>query len=204
MSDLENYDTIYKKIKRRELINAEMRRLLSISSNVRTYAELLAEDEKLKEATEDVFKNNKYHEYNNCSHVFVNTLSCIGKRNRPYTYCGCIKCGLTDMVENIDKDDLTISDKVKYDYLEDLKKQGKLLDGKMLNINCDLSLAQAIYSKIRDAHPFIDESLKIKYFEIALDNIRNITVSEERKKSRAVRLSLEPSFNAWYSDSIEK
>ena len=68
------------------------------------------------------------------------------------------------------------------------------IDTKMF---CDLDLAKAIYSKIREAHPNIDDETARKYFEIALDNIRNIKVTEERKANRAKRLLLIPGFNRW-------
>ena len=42
-----------------------------------------------------------------------------------------------------------------------------------------------------------NDLIAIKYFEIALDNIRNIDVSDERKVNRAKRLALMPSFNKW-------
>ena len=62
---------------------------------------------------------------------------------------------------------------------------------------CNLDLAKAIYSKIKEAHPDIDDETARKYFEISLDDIRNIKVNDERKKSRAKRLSLNPDFNKW-------
>ena len=68
------------------------------------------------------------------------------------------------------------------------------IDTKMF---CDLDLAKAIYSKIREAHPNIDDETARKYFEIALDNIKNIKVSDERKTSRAKRLSLSLKFYKW-------
>ena len=61
----------------------------------------------------------------------------------------------------------------------------------------DLDLAKAIYSKIKESHPDIDDETARKYFEIALDNIRKIKVNDERKVSRAKRLSLSPKFNKW-------
>ena len=36
-----------------------------------------------------------------------------------------------------------------------------------------------------------------KYFEIVLENIRNIKVNDERKCDRAKRLSLNPEFDKW-------
>ena len=50
----------------------------------------------------------------------------------------------------------------------------------------------------------IDDKTVIKYFEIALDDIRNIEVSDERKKSRAKRLGLSKDFNRWNQISIKR
>ena len=42
---------------------------------------------------------------------------------------------------------------------------------------------------------------EIKYFNVAINDIRNKEVSDERKASRAKRLLLSPKFNKW--DSID-
>lgn len=81
-----------------------------------------------------------------------------------------------------------------YDYL---RKNNCRIKGIETEIACDLDLAQAIYSKIKEAHPDIDDKTAIKYFEIALGDIRNIKVNENRKINRAKRLLLEPSFTRW-------
>lgn len=84
-----------------------------------------------------------------------------------------------------------------YDYLSE-----KDLRGKETKIACNLDLAQAIYSKIKEMHPDIVDDMAVKYFEIALDNIRNIKASEERKTNRAKRLSLDPEFKSWYASGV--
>lgn len=70
-------------------------------------------------------------------------------------------------------------------------------DGIYTNILCDIELARAIYSKIKEAHPDIDDETATKYFKVALFDIRNIVVNKDREKSRAKRLSLNPKFNRW-------
>ena len=52
-----------------------------------------------------------------------------------------------------------------YDYL-----RKPHLRGKETNITCDLELAYAIYSKIKEVHPDIDADTALGYFEIALNN----------------------------------
>lgn len=209
MSDLEdNYldlkKTITDKIKQRDVLIEEMKELERSSPDVRKYKELIGKELRLRVETTDTFKLIRYKEFDECNHILVKTMICTGKRNRPYTYCGCIKCGLTDAVESKSKDNLNISETVMYDYLEEIKKRGYILNGNILNIKCDLSLAKAIYSKIDEIYPYLDESLKIKYFARALAHIRQKNVSDERKISRAKRLSLESDFNSWYSSSIDK
>ena len=66
---------------------------------------------------------------------------------------------------------------------------------------CDIKLAKAIYSRIKETHPDIDDETARKYFEIALNDIRNIKVSEKRKINRAKRLSL-GKFNNWHVKDV--
>lgn len=141
-----------------------------------------------------LYSEMKYDEYASCKHILINLTDAFGRK-----FCqGCIKCGLDERVElnaNFDLDGFTEEQKVMYRYLKE-----HLLSGNVSTISfdiCDLDLARAIYKKIKEAHPDIDDVTATKYFEIALDNIRNIEVSEERKKSRAKRLSLTPDFNKW-------
>ena len=77
-----------------------------------------------------------------------------------------------------------------------------MIKGVETEVACDLDLAQAIFSKIKEVHPDIDDTTAIKYFEIALDDIRNIKVSDERKVGRAKRLSLKPEFKRWSYDDV--
>ena len=111
--------------------------------------------------------------------------------------CGCIKCGLDGSVSNQDREYLSFSQKIMYDYL-----RKHHLRGKETNITCDLELAHAIYSKVKEVHPDINDDTAIGYFEIALNNIRNTKVSEERKTNRAKRLSLGPKFKNWNASDV--
>lgn len=62
---------------------------------------------------------------------------------------------------------------------------------------CDFDLAKAIYTKIKEAHPNIDDETARKYFEVSLNDISEIKVNDERKTNRAKRLSLDSKFNKW-------
>ena len=69
--------------------------------------------------------------------------------------------------------------------------------GHISNVSCNLQLAMAMYNKIKEEYTDIDDITALKYFEIALDNIRDIKVNSKRKRSRAIRLDLNPNFDNW-------
>ena len=82
-------------------------------------------------------------------------------------------------------------------------------NGKMLktsvdasDIYCDELLARAIFSKLKEHHPDCTDEELVYYLRVALDDIRNIRVSEERKESRAKRLSLPSAFHSWDGSSV--
>ena len=75
-----------------------------------------------------------------------------------------------------------------YDYLWDTDIDGE-------KIICDLALAKAIYKRIKEIYPDINDELLKKYFKIALDNMMNIKVTEQRKRNRIKRLNLNQNFN---------
>lgn len=139
-------------------------------------------------------------EYENCKHIFV--CSSIlheyyeGITTKEY---GCIKCGLdTSIRKEYYNRNLTEEETIMYEYL----KQNSRLTGIYTKNDCNLALARSIYVKIKEAHPKIKDKMALKYFEIALADIRNIEVGEKRKKSRAKRLLLSPNFNKWNKDDI--
>lgn len=165
---------------------------------VKKYFELKKQNENLYEKQLTLYKEMKEEEYKCCEHVLVySEIEHDGYDGRTYRSCGCIKCGLDNSVSKRKREWLPFSQKIMYDYLSE-----KYLSGMETKIACDLDLAQAIYSKIKETHPGIDDEMAIKYFEIALDNIRNIKVSEERKTNRAKRLSLNPKFNSWNGSDV--
>ena len=73
------------------------------------------------------------------------------------------------------------------------------ISGTKNDVICDLSLAKAIQKRIREVYPDIDDETLTKYFERALAHIRKKEVNNNRKISRARRLSLEPGSNRWNS-----
>ena len=189
----------YKKItEQRKNISIELKELLE-NESVKRYFELCSKDKNLAFQQREVYENIKNEQYLKCNHIWVNTLKDYDSyEGRTETYCGCIKCGLDERViymmeYNPDCSALTEDQKIMYKIMNDsyYKK------GINTNVNCNLELAMAIYKRIKEKYPNIQDGLARKYFEIALDNIRNIQVNDERKKSRAKRLSLNENFNRW-------
>ena len=90
-------------------------------------------------------------------------------------------------------DCLTLEQRILYDFM----KSHPSCYGINSNIICDLDLAKAIYARIKEVHPNIDDEKAVKYLKVALHNIRFTKVSEERKESRAKRLSLKSEFKKW-------
>lgn len=191
----EQYDRI---VTERKVI-IERINILADEETVKRYFKLRNQNDKLENQQRDLYKQIKVEQYSSCNHIWVNTLhECDSFEGRSYNYFGCIKCGLDQRVfhqmeslHNLDL--LTLDQRIMYDFM----KGRAYNSGIHTNVLCDLDLAKSIYSKIKEVHPNIDDNTARKYFEIALDNIRKIKVNDERKVSRAKRLSLSPKFNKW-------
>ncbi len=174
---------------------------------VKEYLELHRQLKKISEQQKEFYRLIKIKEVSSCKHIWVSTLHDYDPiEGRATDYCGCMKCGLDQRVFYItgsfrNKNILTFDQSIMYDFMKDNRYFEQGINTKVL---CDLDLAKGIYSKIKEAHPDIDDVTAIKYFEIALDNIRNIKVSKERKISRAKRLSLSHNFNNWKAIDVRK
>lgn len=172
---------------------------LSENEIVKKYFDLCKKNNNLATEQMELYTDIKTDEFLNCNHIWVNTLKDYDSyEGRTETYCGCIKCGLDERVlylmeYNPDYHALTQEQQI----MNDIMQNNYYNRGIHTNIFCNLDLAKAIYKRILETHPNISDSLARKYFEIALDNIRNIKVSDERKENRAKRLSLNKDFNKW-------
>lgn len=197
---MKNLKTKYDQIvsERKGLI--EQINVLAEDETVKKYFQLRSQNDELANQQRDLYKQIKVEEYSSCNHIWVNTLHDYDSyEGRSYNYCGCIKCGLDRRVfylmESYHSPDwLTLDQRIMYDFMKGGHAYGKGIDTHIL---CDLDLAKAIYSKIKEVHSDMDDETAIKYFRVALHNIRDTKVSEERKVSRAKRLSLNPKFNKW-------
>jgi len=190
----EEYDEL---TEQREKIIGEIKSLEE-NEKVKKYLELTIQNEILYNQQLSLYKDIKEEEYESCEHILVySQIDCDRFEGRTHRNHGCIKCGLDTSILKADEEYLSYYEKVMYSYL-----RKKRLIGTETKIVCDLDLARAIYSKIKQAHPDIDDETAIKYLGIALDNIRDIPVSDDRKASRAKRLSLEPKFKRWNASDV--
>ena len=205
MSDLKRK---YEELKNQREKTIEELNQLREDDRVKRYIELQSKNETLYNeqiALYVIFKwyFNEYQElkkeeYSSCNHILVySEIDYDRYEGRSYKRCGCIKCGLDGSVSSQSREYLPFSQKIMYDYL-----RKNHLRGKETNIACDLDLAHAIYSKVKEVHPDIDDDTAIGYFEIALNNIRNTKVSEDRKTNRAKRLSLGSKFKNWNASDV--
>ena len=203
MNELEKeYDEL---VKKRNLLIEELSRL-NKSEIIQRYKEIENENDILYNKQNELQIKIKKKEYESCQHILICTkIEYYGDEGRTYKKWGCIKCGLNIEVLDYDRSYLSFINKIMYDYLIE-KRRAKFnaleVDYNDIKVTCDLSLAQKIYYKIKEAHPDIDDETAYKYFEIALDNIRNIKVNNNRKNSRAKRLSLIPNFKKWNSSDV--
>ena len=170
--------------------------VLKKDQKVQKYIELERRNKELRYKQLVLYRQTKYEEYKNCHHIYVTSQikndNLKGRQSRGYT---CIKCGLKRPVLYSDKETLTYNEQIMYDYLKNNFETNEF--DIYTDYVCNKDLARAIYCKIKEHNPDIDDSLVKKYFEIALDNIRNIKVNYERMKSRAKRLHLSSDFDRW-------
>lgn len=160
---------------------------------VKKYIQLKEENDKLYEEQQRLYSKMKKEEYRCCKHILV--YSSIDRdlyEGRTYRHRGCIKCGLDESILEYNSSCISSNQRVMYDILSE-----KYITGIETKILCDLDLAKAIYSKINEKHPNIDDETATKFFVAALNDIRNIKVNDERKTDRAKRLLLRPDFKDW-------
>lgn len=194
----------YEKIvtERKELI--ERIKTLETEETVKEYLSICNQNAELASKQRELYEQIKVEKYSTCNHIWVIALRDYDSREgRRYDYHGCIKCGLDQRIGylsdfSFNLDSLSLDQRIMYDFMKD----NQYFYGIKTGMLCDLDLAMAIYSKIIENHPDIDDDTAVKYFKIALYNIRNIDVTDERKANRARRLSLTPDFKQWSARSI--
>ena len=180
--------------------------VLAENETVKEYFSMRQRNDELAREQKNLYKQIKVGEYSSCNHIWVNTLHDYDSwEGRSYNYHGCVKCGLDKRVFHLmesyhSPDWLTLDQRIMYDFMRN-HSYGSGID---TNLLCDLDLARAVYSKIKEVHPDIDDETAVKYLKVALHNIRDTKVSDERKESRAKRLSLKPRFNKWTGFDVSR
>lgn len=141
-----------------------------------------------------IYIQKKLEEYNSCNHLWVET---TGENYNPnYTMSiGCMKCGVDTGLKKKNKplEEVSLEEQAIMEY----SKVGVNKSYDFVDIVCDLDLARAIFKRIDEQYPDLDNQTLAKYFLKALRDIREIKVSEERKKNRAKRLGLHKDFKSW-------
>lgn len=182
-------------VERKEVLSNELDKLKNDSS-VQRYLNLSEEFNALQKTQKDLYERLRVKGFKNCNHIIVySKVEHDYIEGRTYYYCGCIKCGLNEAIFDSNKIWLSYDEKLIYDYMHN--NHIVRINGRKTNAFCDIELAKAIYKKIKEYYPDIDDETVIKYFNASLHNIRKTNVSETRKENRAKRLDLNPRFNKW-------
>lgn len=193
MSDIrKNYEEMLSEMKK---INSRLEELME-DKQVQEYLALDGRRIELEPELLSLHTDMKKEEFSKCSHIWIPVSKNVdyyeGRSDIDY---GCMKCGLDQRVLSASYPEfLSVDDKIMYNYL---RQHYAIHQGIKSHTLCDLDLARSMYSKIIEYHPDIDDITALKYFEIALDNMRNIRVIDDRKESRVKRLMLKPGFNNW-------
>ena len=162
---------------------------LELDKTVQQYIALQTEKDKLESARWDLYRKMKLKEYKDCRHILI--YSSIDSHKE------CVKCGLRDDVQlyySAFEIPYYSLDSIMYEHLEKCYFRGLDTD-----ICCDPELAHAIYKRLQAVYPDIHDQEGLQYLQHALLHISTIPVNEERKQSRARRLSLDSDFSGWNS-----
>ena len=200
MLDIKNQ---YENIKNKRSTILEEIKLLEEQDIIKKYLELNNKKNELLLQQEKLYFELKYNEYSSCNHMWVTVrYEHDTFEGRSESHYGCIKCGLNQ--DNLRKglffgrELLSLDEQIMFDYMQTHGYR----KGIFINELCNLELACAIYKRIKEVYPNIDDKIAKKYFEISLNDIRNIKVNVSRQVNRAKRLSLNSNFNSWTSRSV--
>lgn len=162
---------------------------LEKNTKIKKYLKLCSQNDKLAIRQNDLYKQIKVDEYSLCNHIWVNTFHDYDSwEGRSYDYYGCIKCGLDESVFHLMEsccslDCFSLDQRIMYDFMRN-NQYGR---GICIKILCDLDLAKNIYSKIKETYPDIDNETARRYFEIALEKIKNSEINNEKNQNGVKR-----------------
>ncbi len=204
MEELGKLKIEYEKIRQEWKNVHEKVETLKQEPTVKKYLELQESQSTLVKECNKLYEEIKSKEFASCNHVWIVTsIDSDPHEGRSYRNYGCIKCGLSEDIRNRydyqirhrERELIPLEHRIICDFLEE---HGEVIFyGPHLNLKCNLYLAKAVYLKLKQIYPELDDKTLIKYLEKALIDISEIEVSEERKISRAKRLSLNPEFKNW-------
>ena len=186
----------------------EYERIINLSNEIQTqiarlentdlikqYLELLHQNQKLLQKQKELYKKIKTEEYSSCDHLWIETITDYNFLKTPFHYCSCVKCGLDQGVVYLINHGkpLSFEQTIMYNFL----KKHNLDNPNQINSNikCNFSLVIALYKKIEENHPNIDNITMQKYIQTALDSIRQNENDTQEKENRIKRLTLNPNFN---------
>lgn len=168
--------------------------IMKKEDSVVKYCHLLEKRESLDEKIRTIYIQKKLQEYNSCNHLWVEM---PGEEHSPIyvNAVGCVKCGIDTGIRRRKKmEDMNLEEQAIMEY----SKVGINRSFDFVNVVCDLNLGRAIFNKINEQYPGLDNRTLAQYFVTALKDIRNIKVNEERQKNRAKRLGLDKKFKNWH------
>lgn len=144
--------------------------------------------------TTSLYTKTKNLEYSNCNHIWIIEPDHLTRK--------CVKCGLGTIVLysqdlfKLEFSELGLEKKAMYKFM--ISNPDFESKGMKSRIVFNPYIAKAVYLKIKEKHPTADDKTLFKYLETALINMANIKINEERKISRAKRLSLNPSYAKYF------
>ena len=164
----------------------EQLELLFKSEDVKKYFELTAKQHKLRNTENELFKKIKNEEYDNCNHIWINISEDNNVLNKKIY--GCIKCGLDKRVWYTSSPTrLEIEQRAMYEYLRSCYYNK---DGIQIDMPCEFELGKAIYKRIIETHPDIDDKTASIYLRAAIHNIKEKNKFKKRNNKLLKRLSL--------------
>lgn len=192
---MDNLKEEYEKITEERGSVLEQLKILEEDEKIKKYLELCEQNRKLKLKQVNSYEQMKKDEYSSCNHIWVYTLQDYDSmEGRSYNYCGCVKCGLDQRVfAESYPEYLPYPKKIMYDFM----RKNHYTKGIKSNIFCDLELAQAVYKKIKECNPELDDENLLTFLDITINSIRENIKTDEQKEIKRKEYSLNPKFNKW-------
>ena len=167
-------------------INTFNERIQKLQENpkVKEYIELIKQLETEQDESNRWYKIMKFEEYSSCNHILVHTKEetvSSSKGDFLRTYCGCIKCGLDQSINNriYDTSNLTDEKKIQYEFL---KRQDFRITGIDTEVNCSIALARNLYQIIIKENKDITDETLVELFKIAYENMKDKVKPDDIKR----------------------